>query len=336
MADWSPPPLYGSTFTLHRVSPLHATLTKDLVSKSALESHSGRFSDLLRGNVLRGVHVGLDEDGNGLPRGGTLRKCEWTFLKHSSTSSQEQEDGEQVVTGPDGFGLTEGVQVKLEYERATYLALLLRSPSTASHREREWHFPLLLSRMPVSIRALLLDYLADAFDTLVEPLYLSDATIGRALEGFIDEACKAENGLQHTVGDIHFSIGCGQPAMPSLKSLDIDLKREDVAGFRAQGRKEPTQHQHDGRGPFMRGFDLYLKEHLALNRAHHDVHITRVACGTFTMSRDGRVKMLAPFLADVAEISSQEACVRKGLTRLIDILLQAAVGYDNLKSSRGQ
>ena len=323
----STPPLYGSTFTLHRVSPLRTSDSVDFLSKASLQDHSRRFANALRGNILRGVHVGLGEN-EGLPRAGSLRRCQWSFLKPGAvSSSQEEEDEEKSETGPDGLGLTEGIQVKLEYDRATYYALLVRGPSVSTTcRKGEWCLPLLLSKMPTGLRSVLLDYIAATFDTRAEPLLLNDGLIGEALEGFVDEASRTGRGLSDSIRDIQLSLGIGGLAHKSLRSVDVTLKREDLAGFFEQGQKLPRKDTRDSRGPFMRGVDQFLSNHLALDRSHLGVHISRVACATFALGSEGRVKIFAPSLSEDADLTPQEASVRKGITRLIHLLLRAAIG----------
>ena len=319
--------LYGTTFTLHRVSPLHASVPTDFLSKAALDRHARLFAEALQGNILQGVHVGLGEDYKGLPKAGALQKCGWSFVSKEMNLGQSAEAAEGDNTSIDGMGLVEGIHVELEYERATYTALLVRSPSMRSNpTDGEWHLPLLLTRLPAAVRGVLFDYIADSFDARIEPLCLDDDAIDKALGGFIEEASRTEYGLQDVIRNVQMSIGFGHEARAGLRSIDITIRKDDLKNFLARGRSLPQTEGWNKRGPFMRAVDQYLANHLALDRFHRAVHLSRVVCGTFALGREGRVKMFAPSLAADEDLTPQEAGFRKGLSRLIDILLRASIG----------
>ena len=319
-----PPTLYDSTYTLHRLSPLHTPSNAGLLSRVSLELHARRLADSLRGDILQN---GLGDFDDPPLRAGALKKCSWNFSKQSAVKNEER--------SPDGLGVTEGVVVDLEYENATYLALILRRPpSNARSSSTTSHFPLMLSRMPTGVRSALLDYLANAFDARAEPLHLDSRLIGHALEGFVDEASRMESGLEDILKDVQMSISFAAPVRPSLRSMDVTLKREDLAGFLEQGRaqaKSVSRNQNgadarDERGPFMRAVCQYMSNHLAIDMSHREVHISRAACGTFAIGREGRVKIFAPSFREDEALDSSEAAVRKGILRLAGLLLTTAAG----------
>ena len=323
----SQPPRYDPTYTLHRLPPFHVDLKSHFQSQASLDTHARRLADALRGDVLRGIHNVLGDQEDGLPRAGRLQKVQW------SLSIKGGNDTEQP--GPDGMGLAEGITVKLEYENTTYLALLLRNSAAVSERPGEAQFPLLVSRMPVGVRKTLLDYLANAFDARAEPLQLSSQLVGRALEGFVDETSRHEHGLQDTLKDIQLSMGFRAPIRNSLRSMDITLKRDDLPGFLQQGktqaraalRQTGKKEVFGGHGPFMGAICQYLSNHLALDLSHRDVYIARVACGAFALNCEGKVKIFAPAFPGLDEtLEPNEYAVRKGVSRLVELLLAAAAG----------
>ena len=318
------PSLYGSTYTLHRLSPLHPRSSASLLTQGTLDLHARHLADLLRGDILQN---GLGDFDDSSLRAGRLTKCSWSFSKQSRANVEER--------SLDGLGLTEGIVVDLEYEQARYVALLLRRPpSNASSTTATLHLPLMLSRMPTGVRGALLDYVANTFDARAEPLHLDGRTIGRALEGFVDEVSRIEGGLEDLVKDVHMSVSFEAPVRPGLRSLDVTFKGEDLAGLleqgRAQARNVPrgaNEHGMGGEpGPFMRAVYQYMSNHLALDMGHREVHISRVACGTFGLGREGRAKIFAPSMREEDALNSSEAAVRKGIIRLVELLLTSATG----------
>src|ERR1700730_8924490 len=75
-----PYPLYSGTFIVHRVSPLfHSNITLD---NAALRQYASQFRDVLTGEVLRGVRVGLAADEETLARVGALKNVQWSLLRN--------------------------------------------------------------------------------------------------------------------------------------------------------------------------------------------------------------------------------------------------------------
>lgn len=79
MAPEDPNPLRGTTFILHKISPLYMGGAAHL-DDSALEQHAKSLRDILAGEVLRGVRVGLGTDEDTLARVGALQNVTWRFL----------------------------------------------------------------------------------------------------------------------------------------------------------------------------------------------------------------------------------------------------------------
>lgn len=75
-----PHPLYNTAYNLHRLSPLYTGSYSPFTS-SQLEKYARSLRDILAGEVLRGVRVGLaDDDDSTLARVGGLQSVTWSFL----------------------------------------------------------------------------------------------------------------------------------------------------------------------------------------------------------------------------------------------------------------
>ncbi|OBT49670.1 hypothetical protein VE04_09729 [Pseudogymnoascus sp. 24MN13] len=204
-----PYPLYNTTYTLHRLSPLHA------FTLSSLPSHATALSEILAGSTLRGVRIGLDTSDVSLSRAGALRSVSMRPLRspdgwaavHALEDTGIEEDGE----GGEGWG----VIIEITYEKATYTALLLRdihnSPATTTTTttEREGgftHLPLLLTRLPPPLRTTLLDFLATRFDTRASPMHLPSDFLKNALGGYMDALGEGGGDVRGAVREVVISL----------------------------------------------------------------------------------------------------------------------------------
>ncbi|KAK3061221.1 hypothetical protein LTS18_006757 [Coniosporium uncinatum] len=83
----------------------------------------------------------------------------------------------------------------------------------------------------------------------------------------------------------------------ALRNLDITIVKEDVDGFLQQGQAllsaSPNQ-EPSSQTPFRASLSAYLKAHLALSLNHPAVKITKLACGPFALSGDGKIKLFQP------------------------------------------
>ena len=79
MAPEEKHPLYSTTYTLHRLSPLY-TGSRSALTNDSLAQYARSFRDILAGEVLRGVRVGLGYDGDALARAGGLQTVNWSLL----------------------------------------------------------------------------------------------------------------------------------------------------------------------------------------------------------------------------------------------------------------
>ncbi|CZR67768.1 uncharacterized protein PAC_17667 [Phialocephala subalpina] len=330
-------PLYNTTFSLHRVSPLYIGTHLPL-NNTNLRDHARQFRDILTGEVLRGVRVGLAPEDDTLSRVGALQTVTWKVLpEEEAWAADETEPGNDDTTTV--LTSSRGMLVTVTYEKMTYKAILLRDdrtsdPDTTLGSIREGmeefqHFPLLLSKMPGPLRETFTDYLATTFDTRISVLHLSSKYLTDTFEHYISDLSNDEDGelmdmidrsrtLRTIIKETLFFIGFDLPSA-SLKTIDISIAREDLPRMVARGKK--LGRQADGASPFFDALAAYVKGHMALDMRHEGVKIVRVACGAFVLGAEGKIKLTQP-TSSQDEISPQ----RRATRRLINDLVAAAVG----------
>ena len=292
-------PLYNKTYPLHRLSPLHNLSS---LSPASLTQHARRLLSILRGDVLRGVRVGFESIGDGVVNAGRLESCEWKLLANAE-AWERQQHADEAEQEDNMAKETAGVWIELEYEKTNYTALLLRNPrprrdrgneaSAAPAEEGEIHLPLLLTHMPSALRSTLQDYLTTTFDARIEETRLSSTFLAAALEGFLaDLSPLGAAGMAKVVKDLQITLAFRIPVTPSLRTLDVTIRREDVWGFLVKGKSTAAGKDGGGAKAFMSALGGYLKAHLALDITHEDVRVSKVACGGFVLARDGRAKIM--------------------------------------------
>lgn len=316
-----PYPLYNTTYTLHRLSPLYHG-TAPLLDDATLAQHARRFRDILKGDVLRGVRVGIGGNDEGLGRAGVLQDCRWTLLGNERAWAEQ--DGGGGVYEADDVRVDEiaGVLAEIQYEKSTYTAVMLRSwqEKEAVTDEGFTHLPLLMTRMPAPLRETFLDYLSTTFDTRPSPIKLSSAFLTSSLENYLQDLTSGGDRLQSStnlttiVKDIQLTLVFSPPVAPSLKSLEITISQDDILRFITRGKKL-VQHQQTPEdttllrkrkfssienqdlarlGPFTAALSRYTNAHLAMPLTHSDISISKIACGIFVLGAEGKVKIFAP------------------------------------------
>ncbi|RFU30312.1 hypothetical protein B7463_g6025, partial [Scytalidium lignicola] len=337
-----PYPLYSTTFTIHRISPLYVG-SGTVLDNESLAQYARHFRDLLAGDVLRGVRVGLAPDDDTLSRVGSLGTVTWRILgeeeEWEARGDDTQVDLDDSTMNPTG---RRGILVKVHYEKAEYTAILLRAvdegDSDESILETEGEgefelFPLLLTRMPNSLRDTFTGFLASTFDTRVSSLHLGGAYLVDAFEKYISDLLTTEDGrvLDRTDGDslskkvirdVQLLVGFDLPSgMMSLKTMDIHIAGEDVPGMLSRGGKG---NNHGSDTPFMNALTAYIGAHLAMNLKHDRVKLLRIACAAFVLGSEGKVKLSRP-------VSEDEDGQRRATRLLVAGLIKHAKGRGLLK-----
>ena len=300
-----PYPLYNTTFTLHRVSSLYTGVNHPL-NNAALQQHAKRFRDILAGDVLRGVRIGLGSEDEALARVGALQSVTWQVLAGEDLWDVDEESRmDSSMDHGAGNGNGNGILVQISYEKMAYRALLLRKDREKGQdeidgqKESFQHFPLLLTRMPAPLRETFADFLTTTFDARVAVLHLSSPYLTTAFEKYISDCCIDEDGealdpiqlssvLRKIVKDVQVLIGFDLPTT-SLQTMEFHIAQEDIPRLVQRGKKVG-----DGESPFMNALESFVRAHLALDIKHVKVRILRIACGAFVLGAEGRVKLTEP------------------------------------------
>lgn len=349
MADPIPKyPLYDSTYTAYRLSPLYHG-ANILLEETTLRMHARRLRDILRGDILRGVDVGASNADGG---SGMLESCTWDLIGNEASweklhqQDAEAQEDEQPGDLTDAPSLdpseARGVHVELRYQKAHYTALLLRDPEDESVPAPEGFtaLPLLLVRMPAALRDSFTSYIASTFDARVAPMKLRSRFLSASLETILSHldatastslssASPLPSILSRLQLQLSFPTACPTAA---LRALDITLSRNDIPELLRRGTALlPTNTNNNNiTGPFTAALSHYLHTHLALDLAHPGVHISKIALPPLlALSADGRLKLFSPHTAATAAPADSTAAISvAGLKRVVDAfytaLLQAA------------
>lgn len=292
MAEIPPYPLYNRTYQLYRVSPLHHGDTPLLDDKN-LRTHAKRLKEQLKGDSVRGVQVDF-ETAQDTAKRGPLEECVWETIGNDDAwidrhAQSVEPDASQVIAAltPER---ARGIDITLEYERQSCNALLLRDPDATSSPAGFTSLPLLLVKMPGSIRHIFLDYLRTAFDAHVAPLRLPSAFITASLETYFKRLSSSTS--TQTIQDVirQLNVQLAFPATTNLlKHVELTIAGVDVPGFVARGKLLPGGTDK----PFTAALLQYVQTHLALDMSNSKAHISRITCNSFHLSTE-RLKLIAP------------------------------------------
>ncbi|KAF2427223.1 hypothetical protein EJ08DRAFT_559898, partial [Tothia fuscella] len=295
-------PLYNSTFTTYRTSPLYHGATPLLTN---LEIHARRLREVLAGDALRSAQLG----GLYMPSG-SLESCTWKLLGDESAWERAQEalaDGEEAV----GLSPNEvrGIFVEVRYEKATHSAILLGESNKTTLTPGFTSVPLLLVRMPAPLRELFLSYLTTSFDTRISPMKLRSSFLTSMLETIVEQTQYSSQDEDPSLNLAALRKGVGlQLAFPSvvphLKNLDISIAADDIAGFLSRGKPLWQHHQAQTQqrvtnfrpsspitGPFTSSLSVYLNNHIVLTLDHPCVVVSKVVTGPFALAGEGKLKV---------------------------------------------
>jgi hypothetical protein len=320
-----PYPLYSTTFTTHRLSPLfHSNI---VINNSTLRQFASQFRDVLTGEVLRGVRVGLGVDDEILARVGALKIVRWSLLK--AEEDWEPDADETQINGEETTiqeGDHTGILAEILYERATYSAILLHDTKKHGRDEQAGfsNYPLLLTRMPGPLRETFLDFLATTFDTRASILKLPSQFLAESAEKYLANITSVENGsldaepntrmLRTIIKDILITLSFDVPGMTSsLKTIDITIPRDDSWRMIQSGRKllqvvdgQTNSNNDKVPRPFTRALKQHVDMHLGLKLDDPRVKISRVACGAFVLGTEGKIKLTIPAASsDDDDVQSQ-------------------------------
>jgi hypothetical protein len=237
----TPPPaahkIYNKSYTLSRLSPLHSFPT---LTPALLAPHAKSLLTAIRGDVLRGVRIAADASSTAqLSRAGKLLSCDWTILASFDPSSSS----------------SYGVAIEIVYENTSFTALLLPSDQEGVPRAKPGftNLPLLMTRMPRSLRETLAGYLESTFDCVVAPLSLDDGLLRRALEQFVGDR-------EGAVGGQGVALTFAPRKGRGLRAVTVTVESADVRRFWIRDRrgflKALGRHLSQKVGMAIEGMDL--------------------------------------------------------------------------------
>ncbi|CAP92569.1 hypothetical protein E8E15_002678 [Penicillium rubens] len=315
MEQADPRQLFNTSWTIHRLSPLHHGKDSEtlLDNKVALKTYATRLRDYLTGDALAGIYTSASAaDDAALSKTGALKDCLWQPISDQSLHD-EAPSRSQDTTFP-------GILVTLEYENIIYkAALLANTTSSPNQRSGSTSLPLLLTRFPTALRQTFITFLSTNFDTYCSPLRLPSSFLCAGLETYIDTLRTQRPSTSDTVEDVikelQLTLSFSSSIAPALKSLNVSVARASLAGFlRDQsGQSAPKSRslQHKLRSPFIANLISYLETHLAMKLdldgsssdqlAKQHVRLSKVACAAFVLGSEGRVKLVVPANRDVGD-----------------------------------
>jgi hypothetical protein len=338
-------PLYNTTFSLHRLTPLF-TGGNLLLNNATLQQLALRFRDILAGEVLRGVRVGLAPEDGVLARAGGLQIVTWKLLPEEEAWVADDETELGIDETKMSLAASRGILVTVTYEKMAYRAILLRDlrnqgldetmAGTEESKDGFQHFPLMLAKMPGALRETFTDFLTQTFDTRVSALHLSSSYLTNAFERYLADISISDDGslmdvvdtgrslrsiIKDTAVFIGFDLLGGSTA---LKTVDIQIAREDLPRMVSRGKKIDGKDE----SPFLNALTGYVKAHLALDLRHERVKIVRIACGAFVLGGDGRVKLTPPSGLDDGD-NPQSRATRRLVNDLVRIAAGGALSGNN-------
>ncbi|RDA85430.1 hypothetical protein CP532_1532 [Ophiocordyceps camponoti-leonardi (nom. inval.)] len=209
--DQGPPPLFNTTFSTHTVSPLY--IGRQGLTPSRLEHLARRLRDTLVGDVVRGIQIALEATDTPSGQVGALRDVSIRRFQLETI----------VGVGSSHDDREAGIWIDISHEKATYAALLMPGSTdggqwkTARFSKEDGDFdasqfldlPLLLLRMPQSLRAVICEWLSTTFDCRVRRLSLGTRTLVSVMEDWFDVAGVPSKGT-----DLVLTLGFNVPFVP--------------------------------------------------------------------------------------------------------------------------
>lgn len=332
MQHSTPHHLLNTSWTLHRLSPLHHGKEFQSVvdNPTALKTYATRLRDQLTGDVLAGLQqpaAAGAEDDDGTSKMGALKTCTWESIGMSLINNRDEDGDEDENERGDN-----GILIVLEYENAIYKAVMLpglkptstsgnaTTPTTTSEREGSTHLPLLMTRLPTGLRQTVISFLSSSFDTYCTALRLPMAFMCTGLETYADAflsrgededdndndndgSGEGSDSLQSAVKDMHLTLSFSKSIAPALKALNITVPRASFDEFLRGSGGSPTSKA------FLLNISRYIEKHLSLKldlsppgpggpgsaaaqTAKH-VRLSKIACGGFVLGSEGRIKLVA-------------------------------------------
>ncbi|KAJ6096311.1 CENP-A-nucleosome distal centromere subunit CENP-L [Penicillium sp. IBT 16267x] len=341
--------LFNTSWTLHRLSPLHHKKDCEslLNNQAALNTYATRLRDQLTGDVLAGLHsTASAADDDALSKTGALKECKWRSISAGSSTRDAALDRRDAnVSFP-------GILVTLEYENIAYKAALLAELESNSQldppREGSTFLPLLLTKCPNALRQTFISFLSANFDAYCAPLRLSSAFLCKGLETSVNELrtglgdSGANEIVEEVIKELQLTLAFSAMIAPALRTLNVSISRASLTGFLSNGNttsRRTLKQKLDS--PLIANLSTYLETHLAMQldltgssknqAAKQHVRLSKISCAAFVLGGEGRMKLVV----DVARAESQDGddappkdriALRASETLLRAVISKAVVG----------
>ncbi|KAI6785521.1 uncharacterized protein J7T54_007164 [Emericellopsis cladophorae] len=240
------PSFFNHSFSTYRVSPLH--VGDEPLTEARLGALSRRLRDVLVGDVVRGVHIGLESSATAAgAQVGVLKAVRVRLFRAEDVFGTGVQDSEDV--GSAWAALSDeqkrGLWISVQYENTSYHALLLptiqqqdkatpqawqmqpgnsrlRGKQSASRDDIFLHLPLMLFRMPLALRNIISDWLSTTFDCRVSKLALGTRTLVTVWEEWIDAIGIAARG-----SDFVITLAFNAPLADPSRAADNDDEEDE-------------------------------------------------------------------------------------------------------------
>ncbi|KAJ5132610.1 hypothetical protein N7448_006768 [Penicillium atrosanguineum] len=268
--------LFNTSWTLHRLSPLHHGKDFEtlLDNPAALKAYATRLRDQLTGDILAGLHASATTaEDDALSKTGALKKCLWQSIS---------------------------------------AAALLADAEPENQREGSTFFPLLLTKLPNALRQTFISFLSTNFDTYCSNLRLPSTFLCKGLEDFVDELrngrgpsgrSAANETIEEGIKELQLTLAFSPSIAPALRTLNITISRASLIAFlRDEAPKSKRTLKQKLRSPLIGNLTAYLETHLAMqldldgssqnqtSRKH--VRLSKIACAAFVLGGEGRMKLV--------------------------------------------
>jgi hypothetical protein len=274
----SVPPFFNTTFSTHRASPLF--IGSEGLTPVRLEALARRLREILVGDVVRGIQIGVEATDTPAGQVGPLRSVKIRWLDAAVLLGGDAPEDTRRAREPQHED-KRGLWIEIRHENAAYFAILLPGQNRGDANEAslwqmrpdetstrtgstESHFlqlPLLLLRMPLPLKNVIADWLSVTFDCHVSKLALGTRTIVGVWEDWMRTM-----GVSSKGPDVMISLAFNAPipepgrpddlsesddndgdnSKPGLRSLDITIQPQDLRRFLHAGQNLSSRLQPSG------------------------------------------------------------------------------------------
>ncbi|KAJ5692935.1 CENP-A-nucleosome distal centromere subunit CENP-L [Penicillium macrosclerotiorum] len=333
--------LFNTSWTLHRLSPLHHGKDCEtlLDNPAALTTYATRLREQLTGNVLAGLHVAASAaDDDALSKTGALQECHWQSFSTDSSPDSEARAG---IVFP-------GILITLVYENISYkAALLAESLSSAQNGKGSTLLPLLLTKLPTALRQTFITFLSANFDTYCSNLRLPPSLLCKGLVIFVDELrgtrgsrgrSVADHMVEEVMKELQLTLAFSSSIAPSLRTLNIGIPRTSLTDFLQDepGNPKGRSLKQKLRSPLVSNLTAYLETHLAMKLdldglsqnevAKQHVRLSKVACASFVLGSEGRMKLVVDARLAEGDEGQDSPIFRAGEALLQTVIGKAVIG----------